>query len=266
MNTIKTLSIVAAMAVAFTACTKKDDPSTTPTPTPTPTPVDTAKVGTVGFEFNHKAGSSDLVMTTGTYTNGSGESFTVTKFNYYITNVKIIKADGSEYAEPESYHLVQGDLASSHHFHLKTVPKGSYKGVSFLIGVDSTRNVSGSQTGALDPINGMFWTWSTGYIMAKVEGTSPAATSTDKKFTHHVGGFSGGNSGIRKVTILFPQNMEVSGAKELSVLLKTDVLKWFSPNNISIAANTNIMNIGMTSTQIADNYANMISLESVILE
>lgn len=263
MNTIKTLSIIAALAVSFAACNKKDDNNTT---TPTPTPTDTSTVGTVGFEFEHKAGSADLVMTTGNYTNSSGESFTVTKLNYYITNIKMIKADGSEYAEPESYHLIQGDVASSHHFHMKSVPKGSYKGVSFLIGVDSTRNVSGAQTGALDPANGMFWTWNTGYIMAKLEGTSPAATSTDKKFTHHIGGFTGSNNSVKKVTIMFPQNMDVLSTKELSVMLNTDVLKWFSPSSISIAANTNIMSVGMTSAAIASNYANMITLSSVVSE
>ena len=263
MNTIKSLSIIAALAVSFAACNKKDDNKTT---TPTPTPTDTTTVGTVGFEFEHKAGSADLVMTTGNYTNSSGESFTVTKFNYYITNIKMIKADGSEYAEPESYHLIQGDVASSHHFHLKGVPKGNYKGVSFLIGVDSTRNVSGAQTGALDPANGMFWTWNTGYIMAKLEGTSPAATSTDKKFTHHIGGFSGSNSAVKKVTILFPQNMDVLSTKELSVMLNTDVLKWFSPSTISIATNTNLMSVGMASAAIASNYANMITLSSVVSE
>jgi hypothetical protein len=42
-----------------------------------------------------------------------------------------------------------------------------YNRLSFVIGVDSARNVSGAQTGALDPANGMFWTWNTGYIMAK---------------------------------------------------------------------------------------------------
>jgi hypothetical protein len=265
MNAIKSLSIIAALAVSFAACSKKEDNKTT-TPTPNPTPTDTATVGKVGFEFSHKAGSADLVMTTGNYTNAAGESFTVTKFNYYITNIKMIKADGSEYAEPESYHLIEGDVASTHHFHMNSVPKGSYKGISFLIGVDSTRNVSGAQTGALDPAKGMFWTWNTGYIMAKVEGTSPVATSTDKKFVHHIGGFTGGNSGVKKVTIMFPQSMDVSAAKELSVLLNTDILKWFSPSTISIASNTNIMSVGMTSAAIASNYANMITLNAAKYE
>jgi hypothetical protein len=34
--------------------------------------------------------------------------------------------------------------------------------IKFLLGVDSLKNVSGIQTGALDPAKGMFWTWNTG--------------------------------------------------------------------------------------------------------
>lgn len=266
MNTIKikSISIMAAMAVTLASCTKKDD-NTTTTPTPNPTtPVTTN--GTVGFEFAHVAGDKDLVMTTGNYTNSSLESFTVTKFNYYITNIKLKKSDGTEYAETESYHLIEGDVASSHHFHIKDVTKGTYTGVTFMIGVDEARNTSGAQTGALDPAKGMFWTWSTGYIMAKLEGTSPAATTPDKKFTHHIGGFNGANSALRTVTITFPQAMEVSSAKELSIKLKTDVLKWFAPNDVSIATSTNLMSVNATSKKIADNYANMISLSSAVLE
>jgi hypothetical protein len=48
-------------------------------------------------------------------------------------------------------------------------------GIRFLLGVDSARNVSGIQTGALDPARGMFWTWNSGYVMAKIEGSSPSA-------------------------------------------------------------------------------------------
>ncbi|WP_316930094.1 MbnP family protein, partial [Hymenobacter sp. IS2118] len=42
---------------------------------------------------------------------------------------------------------------------LKDIPVGDYQSVSFTVGVDSARNVAGAQTGALDPNNGMFWTW-----------------------------------------------------------------------------------------------------------
>jgi hypothetical protein len=61
--------------------------------------------------------------------------------------------------------------------------------MEFMIGVDSARNNSGAQTGALDPTNGMFWSWSTGYIMAKFEGTSAQSPAAANALKFHIGGF-----------------------------------------------------------------------------
>ena len=54
------------------------------------------------------------------------------------------------------------------------LPEGDYTELQFLLGVDSLHNVSGAQTDDLDPAKDMFWTWNSGYVMAKMEGNSPA--------------------------------------------------------------------------------------------
>ncbi|MBK9581192.1 MAG: hypothetical protein IPO48_04510 [Saprospiraceae bacterium] len=63
--------------------------------------------------------------------------------------------------------------------------------VELMFGVDSTRCSSGAQTGALDPAKGLFWSWSSGYIMVKAEGNAP--TAADGSFAFHLGGFKGVN-------------------------------------------------------------------------
>ncbi|MBS1771340.1 MAG: hypothetical protein JST82_00680 [Bacteroidetes bacterium] len=245
-----------AMILSVVSCRKKDDPVVTPVET----------TGEIGFEFFNYAGDSSLVMTTGKYRTGSGDTVSITKFNYYISNVKIKKADGSYFVEDNSYHLVQSDLPSSKHFHIEDVPAGTYTSVTFTIGVDSARNVSGAQTGALDPANGMFWTWNTGYIMAKLEGTSPQSTASGKIFQYHIGGFSGANSALHTVTINFPTNMVLTTGKEGSIIMKADALKWFTPNNISIASKSQIMTVGSDSKAMSDNYANMFSITSISVD
>lgn len=252
------MSLFALMAVVFFSCKKKeDDPGT----------IITNTVGEVGFEFTNYAGNTELVMNTGKYVNANGDTFSVTKFNYYITNIRLKKSDGTYYGENESYHLVQGDVGASKHFHLESIPTGTYTEVSFTIGVDSARNTSGAQTGALDPSNGMFWTWSTGYIMAKMEGTSPKSPASDKTFQHHIGGFSGANNAVRTVTFnLTASPIVLASGKESSVMVKADVLKWFSPNIINLATTNNIMMVNSASKSIADNYANMFSISSVTNE
>ena len=50
------------------------------------------------------------------------------------------------------------------------------------------------RTGVLDPSGAgadMYWTWNSGYIFFKMEGTSPAATGMGNSFMYHIGGFGG---------------------------------------------------------------------------
>ena len=198
MKSIKTIAAIAFLSVAVASCKKDDDTTVTPTNTPSD----------MGFTFKNVVGSDPLILgTNNQYFNASNEQFQVTTFNYYISNIKFIKKDGSTYAEPESYHLVKESEPATKHFHVEDVPYGEYTGVSFMIGVDEARNTSGAQTGALDPINGMLWGWTDGYIMAKMEGLSSASTQTDHTFRYHIGGFTGENSSLRTVTFTFANSM-----------------------------------------------------------
>lgn len=78
-----------------------------------------------------------------------------------------------------------------------------YDSITFLIGVDSLHNVSGAQTGALDPVNDMFWTWNSGYVMAKLEGNSSSSPQMNQKFEYHIGGYSGKHNVVKKLSFRF---------------------------------------------------------------
>lgn len=100
--------------------------------------------------------------------------------------------DKKNIPELNSYHLINEEGTASKSFSFFVMPT-QYNSLSFLIGVDSLKNVSGAQTGGLDPLNGMFWTWNTGYIMFKMEGNSPSSSVVNNKIEYHIGGFSGAN-------------------------------------------------------------------------
>jgi len=254
-NKLKQLLVISALSLTAASCDKVDDDPIVDTPTVT--------ASGMHIKFNNRVGDDPLALGTSQYTNESNELYTVSKFNYYISNIKFIKKDGTEYAEPESYHLIQQNVAGSEHFHVDDVPAGEYKGVSFMIGVDEARNTSGAQTGALAVENGMFWTWSTGYIMAKLEGSSSASSNPDQTFVQHVGGFKGEYSGVRTVTLDFPNTISTGNTASGDIVIKADLKKWFGPNTVTIANNSNIMTPGEVSKKIADNYAGMFSIQNV---
>lgn len=248
---MKKIIAILALPVIMSACTKKADPSPAPVPTGN---------GTVKLEFMNVAGSSNLTLNSQWYINQHGDSFKVSKFNYYISNIKLNGAD-TTYTEAESYHLIQQSEPTSGSFDLPTVRSGQYSSITFTIGVDSLRNVSGAQTGALDPINGMFWSWSTGYIMQKLEGVSPKSTQSGGLLTFHLGGFTGANSVLRTVTLNFPQPLQLAVNGESHVHISADVLALFkSPNLVDFAVLNSLQMPGTAAKNIADNSANMFTV------
>ncbi|MCD6062585.1 MAG: hypothetical protein K0R82_496 [Flavipsychrobacter sp.] len=252
-NNFRPVTTCLLMAAFMTAagCRKKDDPVIVDPP---------ASNKEVHVNFVNFAGNDSLKLNTATYTNAANEQFAVSIFNYYISNVKLIATAGNDYIEQESYHLVREGVNGSRHFHLEGVPQGDYKAIRFMIGVDSTRNVSGAQSGALSVDNGMFWDWNSGYIMAKMEGTSDASTTRNKAFRYHTGGFQGENNVLRTVQLDFPTPISIEADVNGDVVIKADLLKWFTPQPVSIAMVNTVMMAGPDAKKLADNYSNSFSL------
>ena len=134
-----------------------------------------------------------------------------------------------------------------------------------MIGVDSTRNVSGAQTGALDPNNGMFWTWNSGYIMAKMEGRSPSSTQPFGIILFHMGGFAGQYATQRWCTPAFNTlTSNVTATTTSTIHIKADIGEWFqAPVTVGFAAMNNVTTAGAQAAQIADNYADMFSVTGI---
>lgn len=223
--------IILFTLVIFLAACKKD---VNPFPEPSnQLPQDTSKAyGTLTCNFKAMVGTKTLTPITKNYPNSSGDFFTVTKFNYYISNVKLKKADGGYFVEENSYHLIR-HIDSITNFQMKNIPDGNYTGIEFLLGVDSLHNVSGAQSGDLDPANLMFWDWNTGYIFYKLEGRFNNANHSDEEFALHVGGFGGAYSCLQNVSLTFPNTMSVirNGTHQLITQVAVDEI-FKSPKEI----------------------------------
>ena len=212
-------------------------------------------VSTVDLEFDNKVGTADLTLDTGTYTTAAGDQFKVNTFKYILSNFVLTKADGSTYAVPDSYFLLDQAIDATRHVALANVPAGDYNKVSFVVGVDSARNVSGAQQGALRTDNDMYWSWNSGYIYTKLEGTSPQSPQVGQALVYHIGGFKAPNSCIRTVALPLPSTLRVRTDHHPEVHVVADVLKMFSgPNPVRFATLSNTMG-GPNAVKIADNYA-----------
>jgi hypothetical protein len=254
------ISLLALSSVYFSGCKKEEEITDDNDHTH-------AETGTMTLDLKAMFGDSVLELNTGEqYTTANGDQVDASMFKFYISNIVLTKTSGETWAQPESYHLCNAADLSTMRFTLTGVPTGEYNQISFMIGVDSLRNVSGTQAGALDPANNMFWTWSSGYIFLKFEGNSPQSTSGGNNVTYHIGGYAGANRGQRMVTLpLTTTTALVTESTTPQIFLEADAGELFeSPNTISIASLSFAMAVNSSSKMIADNYANMISLINVV--
>lgn len=260
----------AGISLLFAACKKEE--VTTPT---------TDEKGALILNFDNVVGTQNLQLNSpALYTNAAGEQFSVSMFKYYISNIKLKKADGTEYVVPQdsSYFLVDEEKAASQMIKLSNVPVADYTDVTFTIGVDSARNTMATdkRTGALDVLTcGMYWSWNSGYIFVKMEGNSPqidtAGNNPTRKFRHHIGLYGGGFNGaaltvnnVKTITRSFNgSKATVSATKTPEVHLTVNALKmWESKTTISLRANATVM-VTPFSANIANNYTEMFQVDHV---
>ncbi|NTE04629.1 hypothetical protein G6M26_30210 [Agrobacterium tumefaciens] len=208
------------------------------------------------LEFEHQVNGAALNLNTTTYKNAKGEDFKINVFKYYVSNVKLSKADGTTYLVPESYFLIDESKPASKLITVGDVPTGDYTKIEYTIGVDYARNFAGAQTGALDPVNGMFWTWNSGYIFVKLEGTSPQSTAANQSLTFHIGGVLDPNNTIRaystEINSANPLRIRTDSKPDMHFIVNAAAL-FTGTTDVSFAT-LNFTMGGANSVIIANNY------------
>jgi hypothetical protein len=240
--------LIALATFSLFSCDKEDDP-------PAPT------VGNAKVVFTHvwAANMDPFYMNTDTYHPKTGDTLNISEFKYYVSNLRLKKADGTWWAATDFYHLVDlNDPASlSHTF--TGVPVGSYVAVEFLMGIDSARAVSGPYTGDLDPSKGM--NPGPSFIMIKAEGSAPHPTNAP--FYYRLGGTYGPD----KVTMLKTMNMpaatplKVTGTGTPAVRIVANPARlWHSYGSVS---NGNITDFGAAAAGMAFTFNDAVMLGGV---
>lgn len=199
------------------------------------------------------------------YTNCWNENFSLQQLKYYITNIALQTNSQQWNAEQNSYHLVNESDSTSKHISFY-LPSGSYTGLSFLVGVDSLKNVSGAQTDALDPLNGMFWTWNSGYIMFKMEGISPQSAAVNNKIEYHIGGFTGADNAVKKITLHFSGTPVLLNHKTITeIIIRANIDKvWTAGSELKIAQNPVCTTPGALAGRIAANYSTIFDVLQIV--
>lgn len=252
MKSIYILSAFLIGLIVFSSCKKKDEKPSNPT----------TSTDDVVLKIAHTWNGGNFALNTDLVNVYTGDTMNFITFKYYISNIKLKKADGSWWSEADSYHLldlsVSGSIAS---LTLANVPTGEYTDIQYVLGVDSLRNVSGAQSGDLSPSKGMFWSWNTGYIMTKAEGISPQAGLGS--FSFHLGGYSGVNSVVSTKTHYFGSNsLSVNGTNNCEIVLSARPAD-LQQNGESVSSTAMVMDLGARAKTMSDAFHSSFTFETI---
>ena len=187
-----------------------------------------------------------------TFTATHKNKFLLEQCKFYLSDFSLIHGTQSIYQEKDSVHLINLLDTEKNYIEIPYHKLTETSAVEFGIGVDSATHWNGIKGGDLDPINGMYWTWQTGYINFKLEAKKSEEKS-ERKTEYHIGGFIHPFNSFKKVNIKLPTNQR----KDLVICFDTD--KFLSSVQEEIPES--VMTPGKKSMRIAEIYSTCFQIE-----
>lgn len=219
------------------------------------------------IEFDNRVGAGELSLGNTLLTNASGENYTISTLNYFVSNIKLMSSKGVEVDFSDKYFLIKESDSGSQMVELKDVPAGEYTHLSFTIGVDSLKSISdvSTRTGVLDVgsygNDNMYWSWNMGYIFFKMEGNSPQVNINGKdKFEFHIGGFGGKDAptpnNLKEIELYLSEAAKVSESTSSQVHVIFDVSKVMDGTSKLKLSETPMIHNPMVGKAVSANYSN----------
>jgi hypothetical protein len=149
-------------------------------------PVSPPSTSKVSVQVNNQVDGTNIILGSGSYVNSSGETYSVNLLKYYLGHITLIDENGNE-VSLNDHDLIDQAAPSSLTISKDAVPIAHYSKIRFNVGIEHSHNHTGDQEGELDPIHGMIWTWDTGYIFFKHEGSFVDSEGDNAPIVYHYG-------------------------------------------------------------------------------
>lgn len=222
--------------------------------------------GKTTLNFDAKVGSADFALNQNFTINS--DTFNFSQLRYWVSNVVLTKDDGSTYTVPDSYYLVEQTNAVSvqdgaytypatkrESVELSNIPAGTYKAVTFSVGIDQTHNDNLSlQAGELSQLSGMTnisWMWHTSYIFSSLQGTYKPAGATAATAIKVETGL---NANYKTITLTLPASVSIDGVSANTIGFNVDVTKIIDGLNLKTTPTVSASTATAMSL-VAGNYA-----------
>lgn len=179
------------------------------------------------IQFRAEYDDTDLAIQSASYAYPTGAELKATLFQYYISDLTLLAADGSEVSLSD-IELIRYDDATADNVEERTydVPSGDYTGLRFGLGVKPELNaIDPSNFAANDILNeNEFWSTTTRYVFAKIEANADLENdgTFDTGLSYHMG------SDAIYTTITFNGNFTIDGVGDPRLVITADMLKALS--------------------------------------
>jgi hypothetical protein len=193
--------------------------------------------GQLSLNFTSTYQDEPLVMYDATYSYPDGAPVKFQLFNYYVSDVSLIREDdpegpGEHLAEvllvDFSEILTPADATAGLTFHFDQLPIGKYTGIRLGLGIAPELNATqpGDYNDPNHPLARNWWSWARGYVFTKIEGNADVDGDGvfNTKLTYHVGD----NSLYRELT--FHREIVVS-ERDQNLHFNVDLYDMLNPGN-----------------------------------
>ncbi|WP_435135148.1 MbnP family protein [Formosa sp. A9] len=233
MKTLKKLLTLATLPLAVMSCSTDDDPV----------------ANNVTLTFNNTFENTTIVLgdasssTATVNTSAEGQTHHFSELKYVISNIRLIKADGSEFP----YHVndldngaivVNQSKPETLNFVMSDIPSDEYTKIKFGLGVKTDLNTLDearfpnfyASAGAND--TEMHWEWGTGYRFTKIEGfydtdNKTLSVHTGSTIEGEEGSYTQGVDAYRDITLDLTTAANV-GKHATTITIKADFDKLLS--------------------------------------
>lgn len=246
----RNLIIVLVFAAFLTAC-KKEETNTNTT--------DNSNVpkGTLTFHLHNYIDENEVDLYNIVYTTDEGREMSLSMGQLYISDIRLVKLDGSTYAVPSKKILkVQGTES----YVAGEVPIGNYKTIRFKVGLDASTNAlqPSADTALLNHAN-MWFSSSTqpdGYVFLHAAGTIDTSADLSSKmasFSYKIG------SATHYVEVELPErNFSIMKNQTTYSHLRVNYNKLFQGVNLSDINNLSVQSLNDNTGNVAQKIANNI--------
>ncbi len=234
----------ALLALVVTGCKKEE---AAPPNTDTTVPTDTAVLS-----VSHVVDGLPLTYDTLLYTNEAGTLYSVTRVEYYLSELVLIGTGGS--ANDTLHGPWYVNAAGVTDFDLDSLRAGTYSGATMLLGLPPALNITGALPNTIENIN-MAWPepMGGGYHFIKFEGRF-VSEGTTPGFAMHIGK----NAFLPHCELQQGFTITGTGGKLLLTFNLNEVFR--TPNTYDLAAGNYSMGNMDLMGQLRDNCANAFTI------